>query len=137
MEVAAVRPGLVAFRVIRYSGENSRSAPMPASSKLRVTQAIELGWTYPVPEAGVSEVALSPKAVVRILRSASAITDDGVQVLAQDAFVGEYEGKFVYPLDVTSADLEAVFETEAHQYLLVAQSFPLAMTHRSELRACH
>jgi hypothetical protein len=52
------------------------------------------------------------------------------------AFRGEYIGLFVYPDEATEPEVLAWIASDDHQYLLSAQTFPLAMSHfRRELLA--
>ena len=52
------------------------------------------------------------------------------------SFAGEYEAKFHYAPEVQEATVTALLERDNYQYLLVAQAYPLAMTHlRRELQA--
>ncbi|MGH8759319.1 MAG: hypothetical protein ACREVW_07380 [Burkholderiales bacterium] len=44
-------------------------------------------------------------------------------------FSAIYEAKFNYPGDATEEAVFPLFEQEPYQYTLVAQAFPLAMTH--------
>lgn len=123
MEVISIRPRLVAFRVSRYQGEASQEARVPARSRLKIDQRIDVGF------APASAGKAAPKAIVRVMVTASVVENDGVTLRREHAFVGEYEGKFEYPKTAAASALEALFAQEAHQYLLVAQVFPLAMTH--------
>ena len=51
-------------------------------------------------------------------------------------FSGKYEAKFVYPPVAKESEIAPQFEQEPYQYVLVAQAFPLAMTHfRREMQA--
>ena len=54
----------------------------------------------------------------------------------QATFAGDYEAKFYYPPEVTEEAVTPLMEDTDYQYVLVAQAYPLAMTHfRRELQA--
>ena len=44
-------------------------------------------------------------------------------------FTASYERKYGYAFGVVEEQLTVLLDQEAYQYMLVAQSFPLAMTH--------
>ena len=123
MELISVRPRLMAFRATRYEGDIATEPAVPLGSKLQIKQKIDVAL---VPAEKTKTI---DRAIVRIAVHADVINEDGTTVLREHAFQGEYEGKFAYPESLAAADLEALFAQEPHQYLLVAQVFPLAMTH--------
>jgi hypothetical protein len=54
----------------------------------------------------------------------------------QATFAGDYEAKFYYPTEVVEDQVTPLMDDSEYQYVLVAQAFPLAMTHfRRELQA--
>ncbi|HSG21505.1 MAG TPA: hypothetical protein VLA64_00955, partial [Azonexus sp.] len=63
-------------------------------------------------------------------------TSTNTRSLAESGkFSAAYEGKFNYPSDASEEAVSSLFEQEPYQYMLVAQVFPLAMTHfRHELQ---
>ena len=53
----------------------------------------------------------------------------------QAVFAGDYEAKFYYPPEVSEEAVTPLMEASDYQYVLVAQAYPLAMTHfRRELQ---
>ena len=72
--------------------------------------------------------------VVRSAFNAKAVNQNASEASAQ--FAAEYEAKFDYPKALAEKDATLLLEQEPNQYLLVAQAFPLAMTHfRRELQS--
>ena len=128
MELTEQRPKLVSFRALAFHGENKGQANGTDEWTLELTQEIDLGLAVPmVPGAPL-------QAVVKIdLRATSKNTSS----LTDSAeFSAVYEAKFNYPSDATEDAISPLFEQEPYQYTLVAQAFPLAMTHfRRELQS--
>lgn len=128
MELTEQRPKLVSFRALAVHGENKSQANGTDEWTLELAQEIDLGLAVPmVPGAPL-------QAVVKIdLRATSKNTSS----LTDSAeFSAVYEAKFNYPSDATEDAISPLFEQEPYQYTLVAQAFPLAMTHfRRELQS--
>ena len=65
---------------------------------------------------------------------ADATNENDLQQTA--SFKGEYVAKFNFPTEAAEAVINDLIDREPYQYVLVAQAFPLAMTHfRRELQA--
>ena len=121
------RPHLTSLRVQSFHGDNLAEAD-GALWKLELQQDIQMALAVPkVSGAGL-------QAVVKIELTAQAKSEQGH---AQPAsFKGLYEAKFNYVLEVTEVSVAQLMEQEPYQYMLVAQAYPLAMTHfRRELQA--
>jgi hypothetical protein len=128
MEVREIRPKLASFRALAINCDSRGPATGLGSWTLQTEQNIEVGLAVPTVEGGALQ------AVIKINLTARASSDGSKDEKA--AFQAEYEGKFNYSPEVREADLLPSFETESYQYLLVAQVFPLAMTHfRRELQS--
>lgn len=127
MEEITIRPKLFSFRVESFISEN-RSEGNGSPWKLELKQEIQVGLAAPV-NAGAPF-----QAVVKIELNAAAYNEADVQQTA--SFKGEYQAKFNFPLEAGEATINQLIDQEPYQYLLVAQAFPLAMTHfRRELQA--
>lgn len=127
MQVAEnIRPKLTSLRVLSFHGDSQAEADGTRWS-LDLRQDIQLALAVPA----VSGTGL--QAAVRIELTAEAKSELGSAVLT---FSGLYEAKFVYPPEVTEEMASPMMEQEPYQYLLVAQAYPLAMTHfRRELQS--
>ena len=127
IEPSNLRPRLHTFRVEAVQADN-RTETNGASWTLQLQQEIQVGLGVPTDVSGPLQ------AIVKIILSAQAHNE---QVANQTAtFKGEYIAKFHYPLGVSEADVTSLLDREPHQYLLVAQAFPLAMSHfKRELHA--
>lgn len=127
MEIAN-RPKLVSFRALAFHGENKTPANGTDAWSIELTQNIEFGLAVPTVPGGILQ------AVVKIGFIATAANDGKPDHKA--AFSAEYEAKFDYPPAVTERDVQVDLENEHYQYMLVAQAFPLAMTHfRREMQS--
>jgi hypothetical protein len=116
MEILNARPKLVSFRATNFRGENPVSTKNPQSLTLELTQTIEVGLA------------------IKIDFIATAKQSDSGEKAAE--FTAGYEAKYEYPTGVVEEQLAPLLEQESYQYMLVAQSFPLAMTHfRRELQS--
>jgi hypothetical protein len=94
-----------------------------------MTPTIELGLASPGSPDGQMQALIN----IRIQGRAALknVPDDSLA-----DFSAAYEARFIYPLGAVEADVSARFEREPHQYMLVAQAFPLASSHfRRELMA--
>lgn len=128
MEVVSSRPKLMSFRATGFHGENKAASSGDAPWNLELTQTIELGL------ASAQDVPTPLQAIVKIDLAAKASKADAADQVAQ--FSASYEAKFDYPTAAKEADVQPLFAEEPYQYLLVAQVFPLAMTHfRRELQS--
>jgi hypothetical protein len=115
-----LRPVLKTFRVVSHRSEN-RAEGSREAWEFKMENTTEIGMAVPtVPGAPIQTL------VKMHFRSHA---QSSVNPQATASFEGEYQGNFSYPV-------EALVETEEHQYLLAAQVFPLAMTHfRRELQS--
>ena len=128
MEIAATRPKLMSFRALALNGENKGPAAGDASWSFHLTQTIELGLAVPTVAGGILQ------AIVQITLDTEAVSDKDANHKA--SFKVEYEAKFDYPNGISEQDVAPQFDQEPYQYMLVAQVFPLAMTHfRRELQS--
>ena len=96
--------------------------------QLTVQQDIEVGLAVP----SVAGAPLMAGVIIKL--QATATNEKDANDVA--TFGGEYEAKFFYSTDVTEAVVTPLLDDHGYQYVLVAQAFPLAMTHfRHELQA--
>jgi hypothetical protein len=128
MEIASLRPKLVSFRATGFHGENKAASSGQEPWNIELTQTIEIGL-------GAVQNGTSPlQAVVKIDLLAKASKVGAPDQVAD--FSANYEAKFDYPPTVTESELLPHFQQEPYQYMLVAQAFPLAMTHfRREMQS--
>jgi hypothetical protein len=128
MEALNLRPKLSSFRATRFHGENPASNRSVQPLTLELTQTIEVGL------AVSSSQETQFQAIVKIDLVAIAKQSDTGESAAE--FTAGYEGKYDYAPGVVEEQVGALLNQETYQYMLVAQSFPLAMTHfRRELQA--
>lgn len=127
LEQMNTRPCLTSLRVLSFHGENRAEAD-GARWALELQQDIQMALAVPkVAGAGL-------QAAVKIELTAQAKSEQGNADPA--SFKGLYEAKFNYPPEVMEATVAPLMEQEPYQYMLVAQAYPLAMTHfRRELQA--
>lgn len=127
MEALSIRPKLVSFRAIRFHGENSESITSQ-SGQLDLTQTIQVGLAKDDEDHHQFHV------MVKIDFVATARQVAAGHKAAE--FSAGYEARYDYPVGVNESQLTALLAHEAYQYMIVAQAFPLAMTHfRRELKA--
>ena len=126
-EMMALRPVLRSFRVLAFNGQNKGDA-VNAQLQLTVQQEIEVCLAVP-------SVAGAPLMVgVLIKLQAKGLNEKNTDNAATVA--GEYEARFFYPAEVLEDSVAPLLDDHDYQYMLVAQAFPLAMTHfRRELQA--
>lgn len=126
-EMTAPRPVLRSFRVLASNGEN-RGEAAGVRMRLELQQEIEFGLAVP-------DVAGAPLMVgVRVKLGAKATNENDAGDIA--TYAGEYEARFYYPAGVTEDTVTPLLDNPEYQYVLVAQAFPLAMSHfRRELQA--
>ena len=129
MDSPSSRPRLVSFRVLSFSGENKLPNVSGNEIGFEMTPIIDLGLALP----GTPDGQMQGMVNIRITGRA-AKKDAPDESLAD--FSASYEARFVYPKEAAEAEISARFERESHQYMLVAQAFPLASSHlRRELIA--
>ena len=118
----------MSLRAISFHGENKAASSGNEPWNIHLTQTIEVGLaTMQTPKSSL-------QAVVKIDLVAHASKADAKDQVAD--FSGTYEAKFDYPPEATEAKITPLFDQEAYQYVLVAQAFPLAMTHfRREMQS--
>lgn len=127
MSTVTPRPTLKSFRARAFAGEN-RGDASGVEMRLDLRQEIELGLAVPTVAGGPLQVA------VLIKLTATATNEKDAK--DQASFAGEYEAKYFYPVEVTEEAVTPLMEDNDYQYALVAQAYPLAMTHfRRELQA--
>lgn len=127
MQVISPRPTLRSFRALAFHGEN-RGEATGIEMRLDLQQNIELGLAVPSVPGGPLQVA--------VLISLKATATNEKDAKDQASFSGDYEAKFYYVLDVTEEVVTPLMEDKDYQYVLIAQAYPLAMTHfRRELQA--
>lgn len=121
------RPVLRSFRVLASNGQN-RGEAAGANMRLEVQQEIEVGLAVP-------DVAGAPLMLgVRVKLDAKATNENDTSDVA--TYAGEYEARFYYAAGVAEDTITPLLDDHEYQYVLVAQAFPLAMTHfRRELQA--
>lgn len=128
MEVISLRPKLMSLRATSFHGENKVASSGKEPWNIQLTQTIEVGL------AAAQTPATTLQAVVKIDLLAHASKVEAKDQNAQ--FSGSYEAKFDYPPAATEEQIVPLFDQEAYQYVLVAQAFPLAMTHfRREMQS--
>lgn len=121
------RPTLRSFRVLGLSSKNKGDA---AGAKMRLTvqQEIEVGLAVP----NTPEAPLMVGVVIKL--DATATNEADASDIATCA--AEYEARFIYASGLEEAAANALLDDRDYQYALVAQAFPLAMTHfRRELQS--
>jgi hypothetical protein len=128
MEMTKSRPKLVSFRATSFHGENNAVSSGQEPWNIELTQSIELGL-------GTTQNMTVPlQAIVKIDLVANASKAGASDQTAE--FKATYEAKFDYPSSSTEAEILPVFQQEPYQYALIAQVFPLAMTHfRREMQS--
>lgn len=121
------RPTLRSFRVLAMSGQNRCDA---AGAKMRLTVQQEIAVGLAVPNQ--PEAPLMVGVVIKLDATATNEADAGDVATC----AAEYEARFIYALGLEEAAANALLDELDYQYVLVAQAFPLAMTHfRRELQA--
>ena len=127
MEALKARPVLISFRALAFHGEN-RSDGDGSEWSMQVKQEIQIGLNVPT----VPGAALQPTVKIELAATAKNELVDAVEA----QFNGVYEAKFNFAIELTESDVSPWMDKEDNQYVLVAQVFPLAMTHfRRELHA--
>ena len=128
METIDLRPKLMSFRATSFHGENNAASSAQEPWKIELKQLIEVGLGA---QAGMSAPL---QALVKIDLTAKASKENAADQVAN--FAASYEGKFEYSIAVTETEILPLFQQEPYQYMLVAQAFPLAMTHfRREMQS--
>ncbi|GAB2740977.1 hypothetical protein GCM10027019_20910 [Melaminivora jejuensis] len=121
------RPVLRSFRVLACQGDN-RGEDTGVAMRLDFQQEIEFGLAVPEIEGAPLMVGVKVK-----LETLATNQNDASDVAR---YSGEYEARFYYPAGVTEDAVAPLLDDHDYQYALVAQAFPLAMTHlRRELQA--
>lgn len=128
METIDLRPKLMSFRATRFHGENNAASSAQEPWNIELKQLIEVGLGA---QAGMSAPL---QALVKIDLTAKASKENAADQVAN--FAASYEGKFEYSIAVTETEILPLFQQEPYQYMLVAQAYPLAMTHfRREMQS--
>ncbi|MEN9453367.1 MAG: hypothetical protein RLZZ369_2426 [Pseudomonadota bacterium] len=127
MEAVKPRAVLRSFRALAFHGEN-RGEATGTEMRMDVQQDIELGLAVPSIPGGPLQVSV----LIKLKATATSEKD----AKDQATFAGDYEAKFYYPTEVVEDQVTPLMDDSEYQYVLVAQAFPLAMTHfRRELQA--
>lgn len=127
MQAISPRPTLRSFRALAFHGEN-RGEATGIEMRLDLQQNIELGLAVPSVPGGPLQVA--------VLISLKATATNEKDAKDQASFSGDYEAKFYYVPEVAEEVVTPLMEDKDYQYVLIAQAYPLAMTHfRRELQA--
>jgi hypothetical protein len=127
MQTVNPRATLRSFRALAFHGEN-RGEATGVEMRLDLQQDIELGLAVPSVSGGPMQVA------VLIKLKATATNEKDAK--DQATFAGDYEAKFYFASELTEDAVTPLMDDSDYQYLLVAQAYPLAMTHfRRELQA--
>ena len=127
MEAVNPRPILRSFRALAFHGEN-RGDATGTEMQLDLHQDIELGLAVPSVPGGALQVS--------VLIKLNATATNSKDPKDQATFAGDYEAKFYYAPEVEEESVTPLMEDNEYQYVLVAQAYPLAMTHfRRELQA--
>lgn len=128
MEIARLRPRLMSFRATSFHGENKAASSGQEPWNIELTQTIEVGL------GAAQNVSAPLLAMVTIDFLAKAFQVNAEENKAE--FSASYEAKFDYPVTALEAEIQPLFEREPYQYMLLAQVFPLAMTHfRREMQS--
>ncbi|HRH06442.1 MAG TPA: hypothetical protein PK702_11525 [Burkholderiaceae bacterium] len=128
METIALRPKLKSFRATSFHGENNVSSSGQEPWNIELKQTIEVGLGA---QSKTPSVLL---AIVKIELDAKATKKNATDQVAN--FNASYEAKFEYPSQIKKEDIFPKFEQELYQYVLVAQAFPLALSHfRREMQS--
>ncbi len=118
---------LRSFRALAFHAEN-RGDATDAEMRLDLQQNVELGLSVPSVPGGPLQVAV----VINLKATATNEKDPKDEA----TFAGDYEAKFYFSPDVPETAVTPLIEDTDYQYVLVAQAYPLAMTHfRRELQA--
>lgn len=121
------RAVLRGFRALAFHGEN-RGDATGTEMRMDMQQDIELGLSVPTVSGGPLQVSV----LIKLKATATNVND----AKDQATFAGDYEAKFYYGTEVVEDQVTPLMDDLEYQYVLVAQAFPLAMTHfRRELQA--
>jgi hypothetical protein len=127
MEAVKPRATLRSFRALAFHGEN-RGEATGTEMRLDLQQDIELGLAVPT-------VVGAPLQVSVLIKLKATATNEK-DTKDQATFAGDYEAKFLFQADLVEEAVTPLMDSNDFQYLLVAQAYPLAMTHfRRELQS--
>ena len=121
MEAMNSRPKLVSFCATQFHGNIPASIKTAPTLSLKFQPAIEVGLAIE------TEKENQLQAIVKFDFVATGMKADSSGEAVE--FKACYEAKYEYLAGVAKEHLVPLFEQEAYQYMLIAQSFPLAMTH--------
>lgn len=125
--VKIIRPTLRSFRAVAFHGEN-RGDASGTEMRLDLQQNIELGLAVPTVVGGPLQVS--------VLINLQATATNEKDAKDQATFAGDYEAKFYYLPEISEDEVTQLMEDNDYQYVLIAQAYPLAITHfRRELQA--
>lgn len=127
MEAVKPRATLRSFRALAFHGEN-RGEATGTEMRLDLQQDIELGLAVPTVVGAPLQVS--------VLINLKATATNEKDAKDQATFAGDYEAKFFFQSDIAEDAVTPLMDSNDFQYLLVAQAYPLAMTHfRRELQS--
>ena len=129
MDTPNLRPRLASFRLLAFNAKNNMPNMVGNEIGFEMSPAIEVALGVPTSPDGVLEGLVNIR-----LQGRAAVKATPDESIAE--FSATYEARYLYPADASVADVSARFERETHQYMLVAQAYPLASSHfRRELMA--
>lgn len=120
MQSLTYKPKLRSFRALAFHGEN-RGEAAGVEMRLELQQDIELGLAVPAVAGGSLQVSV----LINLKATATSENDPKDQA----TFAGDYEAKFYYAPEVTETMAAPLMADSDYQYVLIAQAYPLAMTH--------
>lgn len=118
-----IRPQLISFRVVAFNAEN-RHDGIGIRWEIQLNKTSGIGIAVPVVQGGAIQI------VVQIELNAQAHSENYPDKKAE--LKGEYSARFNCPAELTENMVLEWIESEANQYSLVSQAFPLAMGHLSK-----
>jgi hypothetical protein len=129
MDAPNLRPRLATFRVLAFNAKNNLPNVVSAETGFELSPTIEVAFAVPASPDGLLEALVNIR-----LQGRAALKSAPDETIAE--FSASYEARYFYPVEAKEADVAARFERETHQYMLVAQAYPLASSHfRRELMA--
>jgi hypothetical protein len=127
-ELTIHRPVLRNFRVLASKGENRGEA---AGTQMQLQLQQEMEFALAVPDVAGAPLMVS----VRVKLETKATNENDANDVA--TYAANYEAQFYYPAGVTEDAVTPLLDDHEYQYVLVAQVFPLAMTHFPARAASH
>jgi hypothetical protein len=129
MKMDQSRPKLTSFRVTKIKSENQASSGGEDAWSIEFNQNIEVGLA-----STNNQNSETLFAIVIVEFTAKATQEKLPGQYAQ--FNASYEAKFQYPSNTNQTAIQLELASQQYQYILVAQVFPLAITHfRREMQS--